>query len=211
MRGWTRVSLAAALGVMLLPMRTGCLEVLANTEAADFPASPLPEPSPAAPSVEQITEAPSKAQPADGSVDLLVKSIILVESGGRPDAVSHRGARGLMQVKAGAWADTTAKIFGRKLPFAEAFNPDLNEEVGRAYLAHLQAFIRENRAKWLSDERSLLLGCYNAGPKAVADAGFCIQRLSFETRDYICRCSALHDLYLRQLAAAAPMELVQAR
>ena len=106
----------------------------------------------------------------------------------------------MMQIKADTWKDTTRRLYGRDIPFHRAFDPDTNRAVGTAYLAHLHQFLQSNRAKWKSDERALLLACYNAGPARVAKAGFNIRRLPASTRDYIVRASALHDDMLRRHA-----------
>jgi soluble lytic murein transglycosylase-like protein len=125
--------------------------------------------------------------------DLLIEAIIQVESAGNPRRVGGHGERGLMQLKARTWAETTRELFGRKLPFDQAFNAEINRKVGRAYLATLHVFLMKHRSEWKADERSLLLACYNAGPHKVKRSGFALGELPRSTQDYIARASALHD------------------
>ena len=80
----------------------------------------------------------------------LVMALIQVESGFNPDAVSNRGAMGLMQIVPG-----TAEHLGLVAPF----DPEANIEAGVRYLAWLsKAFKRNTR---------LILAAYNAGPTKV--------------------------------------------
>ena len=78
-----------------------------------------------------------------------VHSVVAAESGYRPDAVSPKGAIGLMQLM-----PATAQAYG-----ADAHDPAQNVEAGTAYL-------RELLVKYNGDAR-LALAAYNAGPGAV--------------------------------------------
>lgn len=144
----------------------------------------------------------SPAAPTPAGVDtrlvanLLVESVVHIESSGNPRMVGRHGERGLMQIKAGTWADTTRDLFGKRVSFDRAFEAKLNRQVGAAYLAYLQGFLSKHRKSWKADERSLLLACYNAGPERVRQAGFDLRRLPARTKDYVKRASALHDAYL---------------
>ncbi len=83
-----------------------------------------------------------------------VVAVIATESAGRPDAVSHAGAQGLMQLMPG-----TAERFG----VTDSFDPHQNIRGGVAYL------------DWLMTEFDgdpiLALAAYNAGENAVKRAG----------------------------------------
>lgn len=85
----------------------------------------------------------------DIDVDLLA-SVVQAESGGRANAVSRTGARGLMQLMPGT---------ARQLGVGDAFRPDQNIAGGAAYLDQLLARYHDNL--------SLALAAYNAGPAAV--------------------------------------------
>jgi Soluble lytic murein transglycosylase and related regulatory proteins (some contain LysM/invasin domains) len=80
----------------------------------------------------------------------LIAAIISQESGGNPNAVSPKGAKGLMQLM-----DSTASTMGVTRPFA----PQSNIMGGTKYLKQLLD-------KFNGDE-ALALASYNAGPAAV--------------------------------------------
>lgn len=138
----------------------------------------------------------AKALPTWASEDCLVEAVIQVESGGNPRKVGKAGERGLMQIKAETWREVTKRLYGRSIPFDRAFEPELNRTVGRAYLEELRGFLARNSAKWKTDERSLLLACYNAGPTRVQLGGFNPARWPAFTRDYVQRVTALNEHYL---------------
>jgi soluble lytic murein transglycosylase-like protein len=82
-------------------------------------------------------------------VDLL-SSLVKTESGGNTRAVSHAGARGLMQLM-----PSTAATLGVQ----DSFKPEENVRGGSVYLDSLLTRYRDNLA--------LALAAYNAGPLAV--------------------------------------------
>ena len=140
----------------------------------------------------------------------LVDAIIQIESNGDPRMVGRHGERGLMQIKSGTWRDMTTRLFGKPLPFDQAFDPALNRRVGTAYLAFLQERLLPRQAEWKADERALLLAAYNAGPGRLLKAGFDLAGMPRQTRDYVERASALHDTYLDDRAAAIRQRLLAA-
>ncbi len=81
---------------------------------------------------------------------LLVAAIAQAESGFDPEAVSPRGACGLMQVM-----PTTARSLGAR----DIFDPAENLEAGVEYLAYLH--------RRFDDDPVLVIAGYNAGPGAV--------------------------------------------
>ena len=167
-------------------------------------------PVPEAPRMDRfpIPQAPAvTAEPAldaEQNAARLVDAIIQIESQGDARMVGRHGERGLMQLKSGTWRDMTTRLFGTPLSFDRAFEPDLNRRVGVAYLAFLQESILPRQAEWKSDERALLLAAYNAGPGRLRRSGFDLDRMPAQTQDYVERASALHDVYLGELAAALP-------
>lgn len=115
-------------------------------------AKPAPPPAPVAPA-SQVQ--PSPAQLADAAADRyglprkLVRSVMHAESGGNPQAVSPKGAIGLMQLM-----PQTARQLG-----ADAKDPAQNVDAGVRYLRDL--LVKYNFGLWHA------LAAYNAGEGAV--------------------------------------------
>lgn len=121
----------------------------------------------------------------------LVASVIKHESGGRVDAVSPKGARGLMQLMPDTAREMAAKL---GIPYSEsrlASDGDYNKRLGTAYL--------NNMLDRYQGSEVLALAAYNAGPgrvdqwlqtvgdprgKQITEAEW-IERIPFsETRNY---------------------------
>jgi len=96
----------------------------------------------------------------------LVRAVIDRESGGRPCAVSERGAEGLMQLM-----PSTAEEYD----VDDAFDPEQNVEAGAKLLKSLLDRYQNDPA--------LALGAYNAGAGRVDEAGGL--PLIPETMDYV--------------------------
>ena len=84
----------------------------------------------------------------------LVLAVATIESGFQPNAVSPKGAQGLMQLM-----PATASSLG----VGDAFDPETNLEGGSRYLAELIALYDGDLTK--------VLAAYNAGPGAVKRHG----------------------------------------
>jgi soluble lytic murein transglycosylase-like protein len=100
--------------------------------------------SPAA--ISDLVEQSARAHNVD---PLLVHSMIQVESNYNANAVSPKGAEGLMQL-----TPPTARMLG----VGNSFDPGENIEAGVKYLKSLQDLYKDDR---------LALAAYNAGPGAV--------------------------------------------
>lgn len=83
-----------------------------------------------------------------------VRAVIQVESDFNPRCVSHKGAKGLMQLM-----PATAKRFGVK----DVFDPEQNIHGGVRYLAYLMRLFNEDLPR--------VLAAYNAGENAVIRYG----------------------------------------
>jgi soluble lytic murein transglycosylase-like protein len=122
-------------------------------EAEEYvaPASKLPEPAP----VANPAPAPTPAELADAAADRygldrkLVRSVIAAESAFHTEAVSPKGAIGLMQLMPG-----TAQTLG-----ADPHDPAQNVDAGTRYLRDL--LVKYDGKLWHA------LAAYNAGPGAV--------------------------------------------
>ncbi|MGB9605699.1 MAG: lytic transglycosylase domain-containing protein [Bryobacteraceae bacterium] len=123
-------------------------------QAAEGPQTPASSsaagPAPAPPPEELIRQTASRYGGEDFAA--LVASVARVESGYRPDAVSAKGARGLMQLM-----PQTARQLA-----ADPDDPQQNAEAGARYL-------RELLLKYMDHPHQLrlALAAYNAGPGAV--------------------------------------------
>jgi soluble lytic murein transglycosylase-like protein len=104
----------------------------------------------------------------------LLLAVMAIESGYRPDAVSVKGAKGLMQLM----PDTASDMYVR-----DVWSPRENIEGGARYLRILANQYGGNLEKTLA--------AYNAGPEAVKRAGG-IPRFQ-ETQDYVRRVLALYE------------------
>lgn len=127
---------------------------------------------------EVVEEVPPAADPADlrrlaaetarrhGLDPDLVLAVVGVESAFRPDAVSPKGARGLMQLMPGTAAE---------LGVRDAFDPAENLDAGARHLGSLVSRYRGDVPK--------ALAAYNAGADAVARHGGIPPYR--ETREYV--------------------------
>jgi len=114
----------------------------------------------------------------------LIASVIEVESRGDPRAVSHSGAKGLMQL-----TDSTAREMG----VSDVFNPQANIRGGSRYL-------RKMLDRY--GDLKLALAAYNAGPGNVDRHGG-IPPFK-ETRDYITRITDQLAAHATQLSDPDP-------
>jgi soluble lytic murein transglycosylase-like protein len=115
-------------------------------EEIETPVVPVPAPPPAA-NLDEMVSAASTRNNIDRD---LILSVIRAESGFNPDAVSPKGAQGLMQLM----PQTAAR-----LGVQNALDPATNVEGGTRYLGQLLARYHNNLL--------LALAAYNAGPQRV--------------------------------------------
>jgi len=111
-----------------------------------------------------------------GIDDALVRAIMHAESWFEPQAVSHSGAQGLMQLM-----PATQRRFG----VADPFDPLDNITAGAAYLAWLH--------KEFGGDLDRIIAAYNAGENAVRRHGG-VPPYS-ETREYVRRVNILYRRY----------------
>lgn len=117
----------------------------------------------------------------------LIHAIVRVESNYNPFAVSHKGARGLMQL-----IPATARRFG----VSNSFDPRDNLDGGIRYLKYLMGLFK--------GDLRLSLAAYNAGEMAVTrNGGVPPYR---ETQDYVRKITALYPMRTVAAAAGVPVE-----
>jgi len=107
----------------------------------------------------------------------LLHAVISIESAYRVEAVSPKGARGLMQVM-----PATAQRFG--VAASDLHRPEPNIRAGAGYLASL--------LRMFDDDLRLALAAYNAGEHAVLRNGTRIPPYA-ETQQYVPRVLALYQ------------------
>jgi len=103
----------------------------------------------------------------------LVRAVMQVESAFNPNAISPKGAMGLMQLM-----PATMRQYGVR----NAFNPAENVRAGVAYLRDL--------LERYSNNEELALAAYNAGPGAVDKHGQAVPPYR-ETRNYVAKISKM--------------------
>ncbi len=160
-------------------------QAIASIETFPDPPRPAPAPIAAIPvPVANVPELISKAGAQHHIDAALLASVIHAESGGRTNAVSRTGARGLMQLMPGT---------AQQLGVDDAFRPDQNIAGGTTYLDQLlDRYDPNNDTRGLE----LALAAYNAGPAAVDRyRGVPPYR---ETRAYVSR--VLREFTRRKLA-----------
>lgn len=106
----------------------------------------------------------------------LIKAVIKAESNFNPNAVSHAGARGLMQLMPGT---------ARSLGVSDSFDPEQNVMGGTK-------FLRDLLERYNGDVDSVL-AAYNWGPGNVDKRS---GRMPAETRSYLARVKQLYASYV---------------
>ncbi len=122
---------------------------------------------------------------ANGIEDAWLRAVAHAESGMRPDAVSPKGAQGIMQLM-------PQVAVAYRVP--DPFSPEQSIQGGARYLGEL---LRRYKG-----DRRLAAAAYNAGIGAVARYGGIPPYA--ETQAYVEKVEALYDLYQKALAAALP-------
>lgn len=112
----------------------------------------------------------------------LVNAVIQAESSGNPNAVSSKGAQGLMQIMPETGAEVARKL---GMSSYDLKNPDDNKKIGTAYLQELM--------QKYGGDTELALAAYNAGMgrvdkvlgSTVGDRSDILAALPEETRSYV--------------------------
>ncbi|MEO5701795.1 MAG: lytic transglycosylase domain-containing protein [Casimicrobiaceae bacterium] len=161
-----------------------------------------PAAGPPAPTASRILPPPSpyddliQRHAAQQALDpLLVKAVVAVESAFQPNAVSPKGARGLMQVMPGTAARYGITADRRGSAEQQLLDPATNIGVGTRYLRDL--LMR------FANDVPLALAAYNAGEMAVARYRNTIPPYA-ETTAYVRQVQALADAWRPVLPVEPP-------
>lgn len=117
----------------------------------------------------------------------LAYALVRKESAFEPEAVSHAGARGLMQLLPGTAREVSRELGEPRPSVADLFEPTINLRLGRAYLDAMLARFDGNLA--------MAAAAYNAGPQrterwrednAERSGPVWVEAITYrETRDYV--------------------------
>ena len=132
--------------------------------------------NPTSVSRSEINDLITKYADKNGLDEDFVKAVINQESGFNPNATSHCGAMGLMQLM-----PSTAQGLGVK----NAYDAEQNIEGGTKYLKGLM--------DRFGNDKSLALAAYNAGPNAVKKYGGIPPYA--ETQNYVKKVLSKYDTY----------------
>jgi len=146
------VRLQTQQGAIAIP--AGLVVGFEQDDYSPAPDLPRPEPAPSPSDSPKLTpqELVTRAANRAGLPPAIVHSVARAESGYRPDAVSPKGAIGLMQLM----PDTAAALY------ADPKDPGQNAEAGAQYLRQLL-----DRYYGDPHQVSKAVAAYNAGPAAV--------------------------------------------
>lgn len=141
----------------------------------------------ASPKYQAVREQISQVAEAHGVEHELIKAVVAAESAFNPQAVSPKGAVGLMQLM-----PATARRYGVQAEAGHSVSkrltdPLLNLQTGTRYLADL--------LKMFNGQVELAVAAYNAGENAVLRAGRAVPNYP-ETRQYVRKVLGLYQTML---------------
>lgn len=144
--------------------------------------------------------APARRAPLSPEIEAIARAVMLAESGGDPNAISPKGAKGRMQVM-----DATNRDPGFGVRPAADDSPEERERVGRDYLAAM--LVR------YQGDPELAFAAYNGGPGRVDKHLATGAPLPAETRAYVPKVMGLAGMSgggtmsarARALSAGAPI------
>lgn len=113
-----------------------------------------------------------------------VKAKIFVESHRNPEAVSEKGARGLMQIMKPTWSEHDSTDYEKNV-----FNPEKNILVGVKHLKQIDEYLRENFPEYSSlpnrEKQDIISATYNTGTGNLKENNWNLEQLSKETRNHV--------------------------
>ena len=118
-----------------------------------------------------------------------ISSIIQIESSGNARAVSHSGARGLMQIMPETWQDESRKLYGKELDLNLAFDPEINKKVGTFYMETISNYLSNRIDGWqnlsIAEKQNLVAAAYSGGMGRLARNNGDISKMPEETKNYV--------------------------
>lgn len=154
--------------------------------SADLMVSRRAEAAPVVQVEREVDRAIAEASARFGLSTQLIWAVVMAESGGRPDALSPKGAMGLMQLMPAAWSEMRAELGLGDDPFATRDNV----LAGAGYL----------RALYDRFGSPGYLAAYNAGPGRYQRHLDGVASLPRETQTYVAT--------VRRRAAGVPLETI---
>jgi soluble lytic murein transglycosylase-like protein len=149
------------------PENASSYEVLVSEDASQHPASHASRPSPLSKASLPYAASVQQAARLTAIEPALLHAIMHVESGGNRQALSPRGAAGLMQLM-----PATARRYGVRDPLD-----------ARQNLLAAAQYLQSLKQQFHGD-MSLMLAAYNAGPQAVIRHGYQVPPYA-ETQRYV--------------------------
>ena len=114
-----------------------------------------------------------------------VREIIKQESGYNSQAISRKGASGLMQIMPDAWSDVEKRLNYHKY----VFDPRINTEVGIKYFLLIDKEFEKKYDGWEKltsrEKRRMVLPPYNAGLSKFEGKRWDLEKMPRETRSYV--------------------------
>lgn len=130
-----------------------------------------------------------RTEPSHPVTPEFIAKLIKQESRDNPYAVSHKGARGLMQIMKPTWNEMTQKLYGQKLSYDQMFNPEINAEVGTNHLFELDELLTNSlphyRKSSIKEQQKHIAAAYNGGPTKLIQRKGRINQMPRETQKYV--------------------------
>ncbi|MGV8172375.1 MAG: transglycosylase SLT domain-containing protein [Candidatus Woesearchaeota archaeon] len=128
-----------------------------------------------------------------------IEASIIVESRYNPRAVSHTGAKGVMQFTKAAW-----KEFGGGTYLPNVYDIEKNIEAGIKFYKWMETEYASRHPKWneltIAEKQDLLGAGYNGGPYGLIRKDWNISKMRKESRDHVVKIrDAMEKLYLEDI------------
>jgi len=128
-----------------------------------------------------------------------IEASIIVESRYDPRAISHTGAKGVMQFTRAAW-----KEFGEGAYLPNVYNMEKNIDAGIKFYKWMEKEYASRHPRWngltIAEKQDLLGAGYNGGPYGLIKKDWDISSMREESREHVVKIrDAMKKLYLEDL------------